>query len=166
MKKAIQVLNELKREGVFEEYAIGGARGAFFYIETSFTEDLDIFIIFPKSEEGRLDPLTPIYNSLRKRGYIEKGEFMIIEGYLVQFLPASGDLLEESLQEAYTKKYEGISTRVIRPEHLIAIALKTGRAKDRIRVRQLNEQAPMVNEYLYSVLDRYELGEEFEEWRK
>ena len=168
MKQTIQVLNDLKREGVIIDYAIGGAIAALFYAEPSFTHDLDVFVIFPELGEGghSCPPLKPIYDALRKRGYNEQREFVVIEGVPVQFLPASGALLEEALVEAYNKRYEGTPTRVIRPEHLIAIALRTGRAKDRARVGMLMEQAPMVNEYLDSVIERYNLKDEFEKWRK
>lgn len=166
MKQTIQVLNDLKRDGVISEYAIGGAIAALFYTEPSFTQDLDVFILFPEPEEGHLITLKPIYDALRKRGYNEQREFVEIEGVPVQFLPASGALLEEALIEAYNKRYEGTPTRVMRPEHLIAIALRTGRAKDRARVSLLMEQAPMVNEYLDSVIERYNLKDEFEKWRK
>ena len=165
MKKALQVLNDLKREGVFEEYAIGGAIAALFYIEPFFTQDLDVFVLFPEPEEGHLITLKPIYDALRERGYSEEGEFMKVEGTLVQFLPASGALLDEALKEAYPKRYEGISTRVIRPEHLIALALM-GLPKHKARVSLLNEQARMVNEYLDSILERYGLKEDFEKWSK
>ena len=166
MKLTLQVLNDLKREGVIREYAIGGAVAALFYAEPSFTQDLDVFVMFPEPEEGQLITLKPIYDALRKRGYSEQREFVMIEGIPVQFLPASGALLEEALKEANNKRYEGTPTRVIRPEHLIAIALQTGRAKDRARVSQLMEQAPMNNEYLDSVIKRHKLKEEFERWTK
>jgi len=157
-------LNDLKRDGVIREYAIGGAIAALFYAEPSFTQDLDVFISFPEPEGKGLISLTPIYDALRKRGYSEQREFVEIEGILVQFLPADGELLEEALIEAYTKRYEGTPTRVMRPEHLIAIALRTGRAKDKARVNLLMEQANMDNDYLRLVLDRHNLEDEFVKW--
>lgn len=166
MKRTIQVLNELKRDGVIKEYAIGGAIAALFYTEPFFTQDLDVFVLFPEPEEGHLITLTPIYDALRKRGYNEQREFVEIEGVPVQFLPASGALLEEALEEAYHKRYEGTPTRVMRPEHLIAIALQTGRAKDKARVSLLIEQARMDDDYLRSILERHKLAKGFAKWTK
>jgi len=158
------VLNELKREGVFCEYAIGGAMAALFYCEPMFTQDLDVFILFSEPTEGKIISLEPIYDTLRKRGYRNKREYIEIEGIPVQFLPAAGALLEEALREANIKRYEGMLTRVMRPEHLIAIALQTGRAKDRTRVSLLMEQSKLDIGYLYSILKRYGLKEKFNEW--
>ena len=165
MKLAIQVLNDLKREGVIADYAIGGAIAALFYAEPSFTQDLDVFVLFPEPKRGKLISLGPIYAALRNRGYKAFKEFVEIEGILVQFLPASGALLEEALKEAYNKRYEGTPTRVMRPEHLIAIALQTGRAKDRARVSLLMEQATMEMDYLRLVLKRHKLDKEFAKWQ-
>jgi len=43
MKKTLEVINELKKEGLINDYAIGGAVGALRWTEPFFTEDLDIF---------------------------------------------------------------------------------------------------------------------------
>ena len=48
MKRTLQVLNELERDGIVERYAIGGAMGATFYVEPLLTFDLDVFVIFHK----------------------------------------------------------------------------------------------------------------------
>ena len=45
MKRTLQVLNELERDGVFTRYAIGGAMGATFYTEPLLTFDLDVFVV-------------------------------------------------------------------------------------------------------------------------
>ncbi len=166
MRRTFQVLNELKREGIISEYAIGGAIAALFFTEPSFTQDLDVFVKFPEPEKGHLITLKPIYDALRERGYREQRDFIEVEGIPVQFLPASGALLEEALREAYNKRYEDTPTRVMRPEHLIAIALQTGRAKDKARVCLLMEQARMDNDYLRSVLERYKLEKEFAKWTR
>jgi len=166
MKQAIQVLNDLLQEGVVNEYAIGGAIAALFYTEPFFTQDLDIFVTFPEPEEGLLITLKPIYDALRKRGYKEQREFVEIEGVPVRFLPASGALLEEAIKEANDKRYERIPTRVMRPEHLIAIALQTSRLKDKARISLLLEQARIDNDYLRSVLERHKLAKEFTKWGK
>ena len=50
------------------------------------------------------------------------------------------------------------------PEHLIAIALETGRAKDKARVSLLMEQAGMDESYLNSMLERYNLEGKLARW--
>ena len=49
----------------------------------------------------------------------------------MQFLPPTGPLAEEALTNAIELDVGGISARVFTAEHLAAIALQTGRAKDK-----------------------------------
>ena len=156
MEKTLQVLNTLERDGIVSRYAIGGAMAATFYAEPVLTLDLDIFVVLPEKPGGLLT-LTPLYNDLRRRGYLEAGECVLIEGIPVQFLPAYNALLEEALAEARETLYERTPTRVLRAEHLVAIALQTGREKDHERIRVLKEQAPLDNAYLAAVLARHGL---------
>jgi len=163
MEKTLQVLNVLERDGVLSRYAIGGAMGATFYVEPVLTFDLDIFVILPQTADGLLT-LEPLYKALRARGYTEEGECVSIEGIPVQFLPAYNDLLLEALGEAPETLYEQTPTRILRAEHLAAIALQTGRDKDRQRVRLLLEQAPLDDNYLARVLARHGLEARWKEW--
>ena len=158
MQGTLQVLNELERVGVLGRYAIGGAMGATFYVEPLLTFDLDVFVVLPQTHGGLLT-LEPLYEALRARGYREEDECVNIEGVPVQFLPAYNALLEEALAEAREMRYEATPTRVLRPEHLLAIALQTGRDKDRERVRLLREQARLDQKYLKGVLGRHRLDD-------
>jgi len=158
MEKTLQVLNDLVHAGVVSRYAIGGAMGAMFYIEPVLTFDLDVFVVLPQTRGGLLT-LEPLYEALRARGYREEDECVNIEGVPVQFLPAYNALLEEALAEAREMRYEATPTRVLRPEHLLAIALQTGRDKDRERVRLLREQARLDQKYLKGVLSRHRLDD-------
>jgi len=164
MEATLKVLNDLERSGVISRYAIGGAIGATFYVEPVLTFDLDVFVVLPQAQGGLLT-LTPLYEALRARGYREEDECINIEGVPVQFLPAYNALLEEALEEAQEKRYESTPTRVLRAEHLLAIALQTGRDKDRERVRLLREQAPLDKEYLKMVLVRHQLEERWSQWK-
>jgi len=163
VKRTLQVLNELEKEGVFARYAIGGAMGATFYTEPFLTFDLDVFVVLPRTPGGLLT-LTPIYEALRARGYREENECVLIEGVPVQFLPAYNALVEEALNEAQETMYEDMRTWVLRSEHLVAIALQTGRSKDRDRVRILREQAKLDMNLLAKVLSRHQLEEKWKLW--
>ena len=157
METTLQVLNDLERAGVVSRYAIGGAMGATFYAEPVLTFDLDVFVVLPQTSGGLLT-LASLYEALRARGYREEKECVNIEGVPVQFLPAYNALLDEALAEARETRYETTPTRVLRAEHLLAIALQTGRDKDRERVRLLREQAVLDQEYLAAVLARHGLA--------
>ena len=163
MEETLNVLNALEREGILVCYAIAGAMGATFYTEPVLTFDLDVIVVLPQTTSGLLT-LTPLYEALRTRGYMEEGECVNIEGVPVQFLPAFNALLEEALKEARDSLYQQTPTRVLRPEHLIAVAVQTGRDKDRLRVRLLRDQAAMDHSYLQKVLGRHGLLERWTQW--
>jgi hypothetical protein len=163
MKRTLEVLNELEKEGVFARYAIGGAMGATFYTEPFLTFDLDVFVVLPPTPGGLLT-LGPLYAALRTRGYREENECVLIEGVPVQLLPAYNSLVEEALKEAQEIMYEDVPARVVRSEHLVAISLQTGRNKDRDRVRILREQAKLDMNFLASILRRHQLEEKWKLW--
>ena len=163
MERTLQVLNELERHGDMTRYAIGGAMGATFYVEPLLTFDLDVIVLLPETQGGLLT-LAPLYEALRAKGFAEEGECVLIEGVPVQFLPAYNALLEEALRDARDMLYESTPTRVLRVEHLVAICLQTGRAKDRERVRLLREQATLDQQYLSDLLVRHDLGGKWKEW--
>jgi hypothetical protein len=163
MERTLQILNELERKGVMSRYAIAGAMGATFYAEPVLTFDLDVIVILPETRAGLLT-LTPLYEALREKGYAEEAECVVIEGIPVQFLPAYNALLEEALRDAIEMQYQTTPTRVLRVEHLMAICLQTGRAKDRERVRLLQDQATVDQGYLVDILRRHELEGRWKEW--
>ena len=163
MKRTIEVLNELQKEGVFARYAIGGAMGAIFYTEPFLTFDLDVFVLL-QPDAASLISLAPVYAALRMRGYREEKECVLIDGVPVQFLPPYDPLIEEALTQAREIDYEGVPARVVRAEHLVAICLQTGRSKDRERVRILREQAQLDPNFLAGVLKRHQLEEKWKLW--
>jgi hypothetical protein len=164
MERTLKILNELEHVGVISRYAIGGAMGATFCVEPLLTFDLDVFVVLPQTPGGLLT-LTPLYEALSARGYAEEGECVNVEGVPVPFLPAYNALLEEALAEAQDTIYETTPTRVLRAEHLLAIALQVGREKDRQRVRLLLEQAAIDESYLSGVLSRHGLESRWIQWR-
>lgn len=163
MEKTLQVLNALERDGIISRYAVGGAMAATFYTEPVLTFDLGIFVLLPQGRGGLLT-LAPLHEELRRRGYEEDGECVAIEGVPVQFLPAYNPLIEEALAEARETPYEHTPTRVLRPEHLVAIAVQTRREKDRQRVRLLRDQAPVEQAYLVEVVVRQGLEAAWRQW--
>ncbi|HEX4707839.1 MAG TPA: hypothetical protein VH229_08920 [Candidatus Udaeobacter sp.] len=165
MKRTLEILNELEREGAFSRYAIGGAMAATFYTEPVLTFDLDVFVVLSRGT-GQLISLAPVYEALRARGYGEEKQTVMIEGVPVQFLPAYNALVEEALDQAREIDYEGVPARVLRAEHLIAISLQTGRTKDRARVAMLREQASLDLNLLADILKRHQLEEKWKLWKE
>ena len=163
MQKTLAILNELETAGLVERYAIGGAMAAFFYAEAVVTEDLDAFVLIKTS--GGLITLTPLYKFLKQRGAIEEREHLWLAGTLVQLIPAYDALTEDAVREAVEKTVGQIKTRVMRVEHLIAIALKTGRPKDYARVMLLQEQAEVDDDRLQDILARHQLQDRWEKYK-
>jgi hypothetical protein len=156
MKETLKIINQMVKDGVIEEYAIGGAVASIYYLEPFDTADLDVFIQI--NAPGRdLMLLAPIYEYLAKQGYEAKGEFVYIEGIPVQFLPVFNPLTEEAVEKAQAIKYARMTTRIMRPEHLVAIMLDTGRPKDYLRVSMFLEQGAIKMRQLYAVLKRHGL---------
>jgi hypothetical protein len=162
LEPALAVLSELEHSGILGRFAIGGAMAAMFYAEPVLTYDLNIFVALP--EKGALVTLTPLYEALRRRGYMPSGECVDIEGIPVQFLPAATPLLEDALSSATELPYGSAIARVMRVEHLIAICLQTGRPKDRERVRVLLAESQVDRKCLMAIVDRFGLRDRWDAW--
>jgi len=165
MEKTLEVLNKLVFQKTIEKYAIGGAMGAMFYAEPVSTFDLGIFVMLSRLESG-LITLSALYSCLSGMGYMPEGECVLIEGIPVQFLPAYNALVEEALENAVEKKYNQTVTNVFTVEYLMAIAVQTGRGKDRARVRLLLDEAVIDMPVLKSILQKFSLITRWEEWTR
>lgn len=139
IRDVFKTLNDLQTDGVIDRYAIGGAVGATFYLEPFATLDVDVFVTFRSEPERHVLSLQPILDYLKERGGAMEGEHIVIGGWPVQFLPPAGPLVEEALAQAVETDVEGTPARVFTAEHLAAIALQTGRAKDKARLLQFIE---------------------------
>ena len=166
MKTAIHALNTLEREGVLKRYAIGGAMGALFYVEPFTTFDLDVFVLVPQPEGAVLYTLDPLYRRLEAMGFHAEKECVIIDQVPVQFLPAYNPLLEEALQDAVDVVYEDVPTRVLSAEHLVAVSVQTGRAKDRMRIPMFQEANVLNIDKLQAILHRHGLMERWLAWTR
>ncbi|MCX7723234.1 MAG: hypothetical protein N2379_09300 [Verrucomicrobiae bacterium] len=67
-KKAIELINQMRADGVIVQYAIGGAVGATFYLEPVATVDLGVFVHFQPDAEKRLATPKKIFDYLSARG--------------------------------------------------------------------------------------------------
>ena len=164
MKATLQVINQMQADGVIGKYAIGGAVGATFYLEPSATLDIDIFVSFHNGPGSKLISVQPIYDYLTARNCKVEGEYVIIEGWQVQFLPPGDALGEEALAQAVETDVEGIRTWVMTAEHLVALALQLGRAKDSARILQFIEAGVLDAAELDQILARYDLLAKWEQF--
>jgi hypothetical protein len=166
IKETIAAINQMQTGGIIDRYAIGGAVGATFYLEPVATLDVDVFIAF-KPQTGQLivNP-QPIFEYLLARGGIMQGEYVVIAGWPVQFLPAGNPLLEEALADAVEHDVEGTSVRVFTAEHLAAVALQTGRAKDKARLLQFIEAGALDAARFQVIVARHGLIDRWHEFER
>lgn len=97
----------------------------------------------------------------------QRAEGIVVEGWSVQFLPVASDLDAEALAEAAEinlapKGVKPLLVRVLRPEHIVATALKLGRLKDLARVEAFVEQNAVDLARLKTILVRFRL---MDAWR-
>jgi hypothetical protein len=169
MKQTLDVINRMEADGVIGRYAIAGAVAAYNYIEPAVTSDLDILVSFAepaKPQRAGLISLEPIYAYLKAKGYDQhQKEGIVIEGWPVQFLPVATRLDIEALAQAEdidveVSKAEGAAkTRILRPEHIVANALRVGRPQDFIRIAQFLQEGAVELAALCPLLDRHGLSD-------
>ena len=155
----------MKEKGLIKDYAIGGGIATLFYTEPFLTYDLDIFILTETTSTQTIMDLSPIFEYLKQKGYTWKGEHILIEGVPVQFIYAD-ELEKEAVEKARIVEYEGVKTKVIAPEYLIAILLRAGRKKDREKVEKLLQEAEIDMKELQDILDKFGLRERFESYER
>lgn len=158
MEKIFAVLNQMEADGVIGRYAIGGAVGSIFWLEPITTKDVDVFVTLPTAPGGTLLTLGPIYEYLLARGFKPEGQFIVIEGWAVEFVPPGTPLVEEALEQAVERDVNGIVTRVFSAEHLAAICLQVARPKDHDRVIRFVEAGVLDAEVFEAILLRHALS--------
>ena len=162
MEKTIRSINQMVKDDVIADYAVGGAMALVFYSEPAVTFDLDVFV-FLTGQTSIILNLEKIYDYCRSRGHKIEKEHIILGGIPVQFLPAYNLLVQEAVTQAVTKKVGKTPVRVVSLEHLMAIGLQTGRAKDLGRVMQLFEEKKYHVDKLEKILRQHGL---LTAWRK
>ena len=166
IKEVIETINRMQADGVIERYAIGGAVAATFYLEPIATLDVDVFVKFHTEPDSQMISPEPIFRYLRDRGCAMEGEHVVIAGWPIQFLPAGSALVQEALAKAVEKDVEGTPARVFTAEHLAAIALETGRAKDKARVLQFIEANAIDLDRLQEILTRHGLAGAWQQFER
>lgn len=155
--EVISTINRMQAAGVIEGYAIGGAVGATFHLEPVSTLDVDIFVSFKQESGSLLISPQAIFDYLAGMGCTMEGEYVMIGGWPVQFLPPTGPLVEEALGQAVVMQVGETSARVFSAEHLAAIALQVGRGKDKARLLQFIEAGVLDADVFQAILERHQL---------
>lgn len=163
LKKVAVVLNQMQSEGVISQYCIGGAIAATFYLEPIATFDVDVFVALQPAPGALLISLEPIYSWLISHGCVMQDEYILVGGWPVQFLPPVTPLVEEALLESSVIDVDGEPTRIFSAEHLAAIALETGRPKDKSRLLSFIGSGAINLPCFYKIIDSHNLAPK---WKK
>jgi len=166
IQRAIAQINQMQADGVIERYAIGGAVGATFYLEPVATLDVDVFVTFQPEAGNLLASPQAIFDYLKARRGAMEGEYIVVAGWPVQFLPTANPLVAEALAQAVERDVAGVAARVFTAEHLAAIALQTGRAKDKARLLQFIEAGSLDAARFQDIISRHGLIEAWKRFEK
>jgi predicted nucleotidyltransferase len=157
MIDVIHTLDQLRAEGFFSDYAIGGGIATLFYTEPFATVDVDVFALIP-SRSGLYD-LSLIYARLRELGCAAEGAYVRIGDQPVQLLVPPTALEEEAVREAEWRDVDGVKVKVFRPEYLVATYLRIGRPRDRAKIAALLEYTGIDKERLQRIIQHHGLQE-------
>jgi len=154
LAEILRAANGLVEARLIEDYALGGALAAIYYVEPFTTYDADIFFI--PSDKSLAAGIPAIYGHLQAQGWQVEGDHLMARGFPVQLLAAHG-LTEEAVREARPVEFEGVPAKVFRAEHIVAIAASVGRHKDRARIEQILQQTDIDKTLLEKILQRHKL---------
>ena len=167
LREVIEVLNQMRADAVIDRYAIGGAVGATFYMEPVATLDIDVFIEIHGQANALIADLTSIYEYLGRKGGVKEQEYIVYADTPIQFLlPGVNSLTDEALTNAVERDVDGHAARVFTAEHVAAVALQTGRGKDKTRLAQFIEEGALDLERFQQILVRHDLVKRWEQFQR
>ncbi len=166
IQAVLTAINQMQADGVIDRYAIGWAVGATFYLEPVATLDVDVFVGLVSQPGRLLVSLQPIFDYLKAQGSTMKGEYIVIAGWPVQFLSPGNPLIAEALDQSVGHEVAGTLARVFTAEHLAAIALQTGRAKDKARLLQFLEAGALDLPRFEAILARHDLTDRWQQFQR
>ena len=161
MERVIQILNRMEADGVIDNYAIGGGIAAVYYLEPYETDDIAVAV-----GEAGLISLEPIYGYLKNLGYLPVKEGVLIEDWLVQFLPTFESIQDEAILQSRHVTYGKTETKIFAAEYLAAELLRSGRRKDHARVIDLLEGDHVDMEIFRELISRHGLMDKWKVFAK
>lgn len=159
----LEVMNDLLKEHLLEDYAIGGGIAVLYYTEPVLTYDFDVICVFPQSGVP-----TPVFTYLKGKGYLfGKEDRVNIEGIPVQFIPISEGLVEEAIKNAVNVTISGVQTKILAVEYLVAIMLQLNRPKDKAKIDLLinNDEVSIDMSKMQQILTKYGLTKKWERFK-
>ena len=161
---ALRLANDAVEKGLIGGYAVAGAFAFIYYGEPFETKDLDLMMKLSLTQGGLVD-LAPVFRHFVDGGAVAEGQFLRLSRILVDIVPAADALDDEALDEAVEARVGSQTARILTAEHAVAIAVRTGRPLDHMKIAHLLASAPEALDHrkLKSILRRHDL---IEAWRR
>jgi len=158
IRHTIAAINQMQADGVIERYAIGGAVGATFYLDPVATLDVDVFHHLSASSR----PVCwrsphPVFDYLKRVAAEWKANTSSSRMAGAVPPPPRSAWSRKRWRKPSRRTSAGMSARVFTAEHLAAIALQTGRAKDKARLLQFIESGTLDAARFQAILSRHGL---------
>jgi len=125
VEHALRLANEAKATGLIGDYAIAGAFAFINYCEPFETKDFDLLVSLTTTPSGLID-LGPLR----------------VSRLLVDFVPVADALDADALAHAVNITVGAQPARILTAEHAVAVAVRTARPQDRMKIARLLTSAP------------------------
>jgi hypothetical protein len=164
IESALRLANGAVEKGLIGGYAVAGAFAFIYYGEPFETKDLDLMMNLSLTQGGLVD-VAPVFRHFVEGGAVAEGQFLRLSRILVDIVPATDALDDEALREAVEARVGREMARILTAEHAVAIAVRTGRPRDNMKIARLLASAPEAvdRRKLESILERHHL---LETWRR
>jgi hypothetical protein len=161
---ALRLANAAVEKGLVGGYAVAGAFAFIYYGEPFATKDLDLMMKLSLTPGGLVD-VAPVHRHFVDGGAVAEGQFLRLSRILVDIVPVADSLDEEALREAVEATVGSQTARILTAEHAVAIAVRTGRPRDHMKIARLVASAPasVDRRKLELILERHGL---LEPWRR
>ena len=149
LKDVFTTLNNLVASNIIDDYAIGGGYAVIYYDIPIATYDLDVLVVLSGD-----DDFHRLYEYFRQEGARIEDVYIYIDDMPVQFLPNYiSPLFNAAIEEANEIEFEGVRSKFVSIEYLIALLLTAFRPKDRIRIQGLLDRANRTT--LKDIIERF-----------
>ncbi|MEW6739096.1 MAG: nucleotidyl transferase AbiEii/AbiGii toxin family protein [Nitrospirota bacterium] len=154
--KTISFFDELKNEGIVEDYALIGGLALSAWVRPRTTRDVDLVVIISKKINW-VDLISLIQTRLQKKVSVHKAtprmtiqeKFSFMSGQIqVDIIGTGGfDLAADAIKNAVVADVLGKSIKVATPEYLILLKLLPLSSQDIIDIKELSKKADIRKVY-------------------
>lgn len=149
-KKIITFFDEIRNEGIIEDYALIGGLALSAWIRPRTTKDIDLIVVASKDIkwknvafiiETRLHKKVAV-QKMTQRTHIKEKLSFILGQIEVDIISTKGfDLAEEAIKNSVVAEVFGKHVKVVVPEYLILLKLLPLSSQDTIDIRALVKKA-------------------------